>query len=70
MNDELIKVFTQLADACKKQTEIKIVSGGKKYNPMEFEDSFEHLGVKILKKSSKQINYFYEDDLNKIILQI
>ena len=35
-----------------------------------FEDSFEHLGVKILKKSSTQINYFYEDDLNKIILQI
>lgn len=68
---DAIKIFIDIIySESKKQTEIKICSGGKKYNPLDFEDSFEHLGVKILKKSSKQINYFYEDDLNKIILQI
>ena len=68
---DAIKIFIDIIySESKKQTEIKIFSGGKKYNPLDFEDSFEHLGVKILKKSSTQINYFYEDNLNKIFIQL
>ncbi len=68
---DAIKIFVDIVySESKKQTEIKICSGGKKYNLLEVEDTMDHLGVKILKKIAKEIKYFYEDDLNKIVIKI
>ena len=50
-------------------TFIKLTSGGVKFNPFELaddEDFDAHLGVTILKKMAKSINYNYKDNRNYI----
>ena len=69
--DKINIVIDVIYSESKNQTEIKISSIGKKYNLLESDDdSMDHLGVTIINKIARKVEYFYDDDLNKVIIQI
>ncbi|MBR5912821.1 MAG: amino acid ABC transporter ATP-binding protein [Selenomonadaceae bacterium] len=55
-------------------SQINLICAGKEYNPFELEDSGENfetnISVNILKKSSKNFSYTYENGLNKLNLDL
>ena len=69
--DKINIIIDIIYSESKNQMEIKVSSGGKIYNLLEFEnDLLEHLGVTIISKIAKQVEYSYEDNLNKITIQM
>ena len=69
--DKINIIIDIIYSESKNQTKIKVSSGGKIYNLLEFEnDLLEHLGVTIINKIAKQVEYSYEDNLNKITIQM
>ena len=69
--DKVSIIIDIIYSESKNQTEIKISSSGKKYNLLEFEDdSLDHLGVTIINRIAHDVEYSYEDHLNKITIQI
>ncbi len=56
-----------------KQTEIKIASIGRQYNPFDVDiddDDTEHLGIMIINKIAQNVTYEYNDNVNLIKIQI
>ena len=70
-NDKINIIIDIIYSESKSQTTIKISSSGKKYNLLECDnESLEHLGVTIINKIAEKVDYAYEDNLNKITIQM